>query len=403
MTNMDVLAICSCFLFLSLARCDDPEKNMNARQMILFNGYPEEDHWVTTEDGFILGLQRIPHSKTDDNATDRPVIFLQHGLLCSSTNWITNLEYESLAFLLSDAGFDVWLGNIRGNTYSTNHTTLHPSDAAFWAWSYDEMARYDLPAMLYYVINVTNQSDIYYVGHSQGTLMAFIGFSMNAKLASHIKAYFALAPVARYGHAVGLMRYIAYAKPEIKDFIKLFGIRDFLPSNEFTKIVAQFFCNEPFIDGVCDNVLFLLFGYDEANLNETRVPIYLSHTPAGTSVQNMYHFAQGVRYGTFQMYDYGSTKANMAHYNNSTPPQYNLTNFHVPTHVYAGGQDDLANPTDVAWLIEQLSATNALLSNQTIPSYEHLDFIWGEDARTRVYADIIEKAKASAGNKKFIN
>ena len=46
--------------------------------------------------------------------------------------------------------------------------------------------------------------------------MAFIGFSMNAKLASHIKAYFALAPVARYGHAVGLMRYIAYAKPEIK-------------------------------------------------------------------------------------------------------------------------------------------------------------------------------------------
>ena len=34
------------------------------RQLILYNGYPEEDHWVTTEDGFILGLQRIPHGKT---------------------------------------------------------------------------------------------------------------------------------------------------------------------------------------------------------------------------------------------------------------------------------------------------------------------------------------------------
>lgn len=67
----------------------------------------------------------------------QPVIFLQHGLLCASTNWISNGPSDSFAFLLADAGFDVWLGNVRGNTYSRKHVIYDPDkDKKFWEFRY---------------------------------------------------------------------------------------------------------------------------------------------------------------------------------------------------------------------------------------------------------------------------
>lgn len=63
---------------------------------------------------------------------DRPVVLLQHGLLSCSVDWVLNPVNESFAFLLADAGFDVWLGNSRGNTYALRHETLTPDDEKFW-------------------------------------------------------------------------------------------------------------------------------------------------------------------------------------------------------------------------------------------------------------------------------
>lgn len=72
-------------------------------------GYPLELHCVTTADGYILQMERIP----------RPgcarVAWFQHGILDTSLTWVSSGVTGSQAFAAWDQGFDVWLGSSRSN------------------------------------------------------------------------------------------------------------------------------------------------------------------------------------------------------------------------------------------------------------------------------------------------
>lgn len=58
--------------------------------MIRRAGYPAESHVIETDDGYLLTLHRIPGEHGS-----KP-IFLQHGLLGSSADWIIAGKYKSL-------------------------------------------------------------------------------------------------------------------------------------------------------------------------------------------------------------------------------------------------------------------------------------------------------------------
>merc|ERR1712241_713817 len=156
---------------------------------ILDAGYPAERHEVTTDDCYILALHRIPG--------EGKVVFLQHGLIDSSAAWvIAGPDHGGLAFRLADAGFDVWLGNFRGNTYSRKHCTLNPDqDQDFWKLSWDEMANYDLPAELNYVLEHTGKEKLFYIGHSMGSTTYLVMNSLDQSWADRKLIFFILLSI----------------------------------------------------------------------------------------------------------------------------------------------------------------------------------------------------------------
>uniref|UniRef100_A0A6I8PJE2 Lipase n=1 Tax=Ornithorhynchus anatinus TaxID=9258 RepID=A0A6I8PJE2_ORNAN len=347
-------------------------------EIIEYRGYPWEEYEVMTDDGYILTINRIPRGVD----TSRPVVFLQHGLLGDASNWVLNLANNSLGFMLADAGYDVWLGNSRGNTWSRKHKTLSVDEDEFWAFSYDEMARFDLPAVINFILQKTGQEQIYYVGYSQGTTMGFIAFSSMPELAQKIKMYFALAPVAtvKYAKSPGTKLLLL---PDI--MIKgLFGTKEFLQQHKFLRQFVIHFCRQAVLDKLCSNIILLLGGFNLKNLNMSRANVYVAHAPAGTSVQNIIHWSQ-VKLGKPKITSriHGAC-ANEKH---PTPLKYQIRDMTIPTAIWSGGQDWLSDPEDVRLLLAQV--TN-LVYHKNIPEWAHMDFIWGLDAPHRLYNEIID-------------
>lgn len=92
----------------------------------------------------------------------------------------------------------------------------------------------------------------------------------------------------------------------------------------------------------------------------------MSETPAGTSIQNILHWEQGVLTSTFQKYDWGSEELNIQHYGASTPPAYDLSKVKVKTALFSGGHDYLADPVDVDRLAAELPADIIVYSDKQV-------------------------------------
>ncbi|KFP92064.1 Lysosomal acid lipase/cholesteryl ester hydrolase, partial [Apaloderma vittatum] len=312
----------------------------------------------------------------------KPVVFLQHAFLGDATHWISNLPNNSLGFLLADAGYDVWIGNSRGNTWSLKHKTLKPCQKEFWQFSFDEMGKYDIPAELYFIMNKTGQKDVYYIGHSEGSTSGFIAFSTYPELAKRVKMFCALGPVATCSYATSpLVKIAKLPEPLIRFTL---GCKGAFHQIGFLKGPVTQLCST--LDKFCGHVLNYIAGGSIKNLNTSRIDTYVGHSPAGTSVQNIIHWRQLSYSGLFQAYDYG-TKENMKKYNQSTPLVYKIEKISTPIAVWSGGVDTFADPKDMAKLLPRI--TN-LIYHDHFPSWGHLDFIWGLDATEKMYLKIIE-------------
>lgn len=332
-------------------------------------GLSVEEHNVTTDDGYILMTHRLANEGA-------PVIHLQHGLLDSTWQWIDNSPELSLALRLYGLGYDVWMGNNRGNLFSNTHATMNSSfNKEYWAFSFSDMGRHDVPALVGYILNATNKSKLSYIGHSQGTAQMFVAMTdpqVKSQLADKVNLFIALSP-------------IAYMKNQQVPLYKLDGT--FRIGAILKALYPYGFCNFDQAAGIGNELckitggLLCTIGVDVAvgttPLDTTDAILNITaHFPAGTSTQAIDHFEQLSLHDVFQDYDYGETQ-NQEKYGQPTAPLFNLSAASsIPTSLFIGGSDELADPIDIARLAQELPAMNVVY-NKTFSGFGHITWIAG--------------------------
>lgn len=371
---------------------DDPAIHLSTPQMIASHGYHAESHTVVTGDGYILTIHRIPFAKNvTSKESPKKTVLLHHGLLGSSADWILPGPKKGLAYILSEAGYDVWLANVRGNTYSRAHVSRNIDTFAFWNFTFHDVSQYDLPAVIDYIMEIKGWDvKINYVGHSMGTTVLFAMLATKTQYNKILRAGFALAPVAFMADIKSPIRLLAKFSNNIEYLMKLLGANEFLPQNSVLRWLSKHACEiNHYEEAICENSMFVLCGHDEKQFNRTLLPIILGHVPAGASTRTLVHYAQEIKNnGRFQMFDYGPD-GNLNEYGTIAPPEYPLHKVTLPIALFSSENDWLASDIDVTNLYVQLVNP---IEHYIVPlkEFNHVDFLWAIDAPTLVYAKLLQ-------------
>lgn len=138
---------------------------------------------------------------------------------------------------------------------------------------------------------------------------------------------------------------------------------------------------------LCTNALFAICGFSPSEMNATILPVLTGHSPAGSSVKQMLHYAQEINSGAFRQYDFGLDNWNI--YHALWPPSYDLKKITTPVYLLYSHNDWLAAEQDVIRLCNGLGEACAAKLLVSDNGFNHLDYMYGIHAPEYVYNKVI--------------
>jgi lysosomal acid lipase/cholesteryl ester hydrolase len=383
----------------SIANCSD------FTDLCALFGYYAEEHVVQTADGYLLGLHRLPFRKGEEQSGARvnaghgtiskPVVYLHHGLLMNSEVWVCITEEERcLPFRLANLGYDVWLGNNRGNKYSKKSTRLSPTSTEFWNFSMDQFAFHDIPDSIDYVLNTTSQPSLSYIGFSQGTAQAFATLSIHPGLNEKVNLFIALAPaMSPAGLSNGIVDALVKTSPDV--LFLAFGRRSILSSATMWQAILY----PPIFVRVIDMSLSFLFAWSGRNMSAHQKLAAYPHLYSFTSTKSVVHWFQIIRNKTFQMYDDDASNAFSIGASNRyyKVARFPTRNIKTPIVMLYGGSDSLV---DIRVMLKELPKHTIA---HKIDHFEHLDFLWAQDIDKLVFPHVFEALRYYSMAERYAN
>ncbi|RCK67626.1 Sterol esterase TGL1 [Candida viswanathii] len=345
----------------------------NIEQMVKLFGYDIESRIVKTDDDYLLTIHRI---KGKNRPSNGKVVYLHHGLLMCSEIWVTMIDkYQNLPFILYDLGYDVWLGNNRGNKYSQKHLRYNLSSTAYWDFSIDEFALFDIPNTIDYILKETGKEKLTYIGFSQGSAQAFASVSVHSELTQKIDQLIAISPATTpHGLFSRVLDVLLKSSPNV--VYLLFSRRVLMPSCIFWQKIMY----PPLFDTLIDIANYMLFNWRAKNITKLQKLSSYAHLYSTTSVKCVVHWFQVMSSKNFQMYH--DIKPGTAGLN---PISYPLKNIKVPIHLIYGTTDSLV---DIDVMKSQLP--DETTTAHPVPDHEHLDNLWGDDVYEAVFKPVLK-------------
>ncbi|SMN18838.1 similar to Saccharomyces cerevisiae YKL140W TGL1 Steryl ester hydrolase [Maudiozyma saulgeensis] len=340
----------------------------------LFNIYVE-DHLVRTEDNYILTIHRIKPIPGTENGK---VVYLHHGLLMCSDVWCCQTDRnKNLPFVLHDLGYEVWMGNNRGNKYSTAHLYHAPKSKKFWDFSIDEFAFFDIPNSIEFILDFCKVEKLICIGFSQGSAQMFASFSLNEKLNSKVSHFIAIAPAMTPKR---LHNRIAdtFAKSSPTLMYLFFGRNIILPS----ATTWQRTIHPKIFNKLIDIGNRILFNWKSSNITKEQKIACYAKLYSTTSVKSIVHWFQILRSQKFSMFEESDDMFNSLTRPYLVPTFPTRTNIKIPILLIYGGNDLLV---DIKVMKRNLPATSVF--DVKVDNHEHLDLIWGQ------YTDVLVISK----------
>lgn len=388
-------------------------------QICQLNGFIAESHLAPTEDGFKLTIHRL---NPEDNGfkSNGKAIYLQHGLLMTSDVWCVMLNKDdNLPFRLCELGFDVFLGNNRGNKYSNKHDTFSVSQKEFWNFSIDEFALYDTPASINYILNLKKINKLIYIGFSQGCSQILSSVSINNDLNEKIEKLILIAPATTPKKLSNwLINSIINFDPQM--IYMLFGRKILMKSVMFWRRITY----PPMFVKLIDIPNDILFDWKSNNIDIIQKLISYYHLYSTTSVKCVVHWFQIIKSKKFQMYqeqdyfqpfEYPTAKAIkvkklMIIYGMndslvdidvlvSQLPEYQDLKF---TQIKDGkivGHKNIIDNIEIEVIDDEMDENYKVKDDNVFRSelrvfginkYEHLDLLWGKHMNENVIKNVIE-------------
>lgn len=411
---------------------NDDIEDATVHQIIRRSGYRYKSYKVLSDDGYETELVRIINPKADRKKLKSPPVMIMHGGIIDPTAyvWASAIQHHpekyprtvedgpitssnrSVAFTLSNNGYDVWLVFTRGSDpkhqkksstksveslvtgkFARKNNTLGESlfsatQVDYWMYSFDHIVTHEVPAQIMKVLKITKQKKVTLFAYSFSTIISLSLFASQPEFCErHIHNHVQMAPILTDRGASHLIRWI------YQDFLvkapallgNRVGTELFIPATRmFLKVLMRF---RGLFYGL-GKFLVSLFVGTSAKWRTFLEPAVVSHVFIETGYMQIKHYMQQVIAGQLQKFDFGRA-GNLAVYKQEEPPVHDLTQIRLKNWMLiTASNDNLATPESSEELLSLYPYEP--LRHIYIEGYNHLDLAAAVDNAKLVNMPVLE-------------